>query len=65
MAQRAEAVKVQGVGLDKLYAACGFWPTMLLHTTGVSLEARLTTAAAGEDSKVTRRRTANLQRPLP
>ncbi len=36
LAQRAEAVKVGGVGLDKLYGSCGFWPTMLLHTTGVT-----------------------------
>lgn len=52
LAQRAAEVKVVGmggeiVGLDKLYAACGFWPTMLLHTTNVSLEARLTSTATG------------------
>ncbi|MGH9576916.1 MAG: DUF5677 domain-containing protein, partial [Terriglobales bacterium] len=34
LAQRAEAVSVEGVGLDKLYGSCGFWPTILLHTTG-------------------------------
>ena len=50
LAQRAAEVKIVGaggesVGLDKLYGACGFWPTMLLHTTGVSLEARLTKTA--------------------
>ncbi len=42
LAQRAEAV-----GLGKLYGACGFWPTMLLHTTGVALEARLTSTPTG------------------
>ncbi len=42
LAQRAEAV-----GLGKLYGACDFWPTMLLHTTGLSLEARLTTTSMG------------------
>jgi len=47
LAQRAEAVKVESVGLDKLYGACGFWPTMLLHTTGVSLEARLASTGTG------------------
>jgi len=52
LAQRAAEVKVVGiggesVGLDKLYSACGFWPTMLLHTTNVSLEARLTPTATG------------------
>jgi hypothetical protein len=52
LAQRAAEVKVVGiggevVGLDKLYGACGFWPTMLLHTTNVSLEARLTPTTTG------------------
>jgi len=52
LAQRAAEVKVVGAGgqtvaLDKLYGACGFWPTMLLHTTNVSLEARLTPTATG------------------
>ena len=52
LAQRAAEVKVVGIGgesigLDKLYGACGFWPTMLLHTTNVSLEARLTPTATG------------------
>jgi hypothetical protein len=50
--RRGAEVKVvsiagESVGLDKLYGACGFWPTMLLHTTNVSLEARLTSTATG------------------
>ena len=52
LAQRAAQVNVVSAGgetvaLDKLYGACGFWPTMLLHTTNVSLEARLTPTATG------------------
>ena len=42
LAQRAEAV-----GLGSHYGTCAFWPTMFLHTTGMSLEARLTATANG------------------
>lgn len=46
--QLAAKVKVGNVGLEKLYGACAFWPTMLLHTTNVSLESRLTSGPNGQ-----------------
>jgi len=35
------------IGLAKLYGGASFWPTMLLHTTRVGLEARLDSSANG------------------
>jgi hypothetical protein len=35
------------VGLDQSYGGAAFWPTMLLHTTRVGLEARIDTSAQG------------------
>ena len=46
-AQKDLAQRAEEVGLGKLYATCGFWPTMLLHSTGLSLEARLTMTDTG------------------
>jgi len=40
-------VQAKEVGLDRLYLTSYIWPTMLLHTTRVSLESRLTSTPAG------------------
>lgn len=40
-------VQAKEVGLERLYLPSYFWPTMLLHTTRIALESRLTTTPAG------------------
>jgi hypothetical protein len=40
-------VQAQEVGLERLYLFAYFWPTMLLHTTRLSLESRLKVTPAG------------------